>query len=558
MPAVTSSAWPQGISKHVDWPRHSLAQNLIDTATRVPKRDALVFYGRTLSYSALHDAVDHMAGYLQFECGVSKGDRVLLFMQNSPQFVIAYYAILRADAVVIPVNAMNRQAELVHLASDTGARVAFCGTELLGFMNPLVESGALDRVIAANYADMADPDYDLALPTPLSDLREDDYVGSNITLWSTAMAAKATPNAITARGDDIAVIPYSSGTVGQPKGCVHTHFSTNVTAVGGAHWNPIPEGTVTLATLPFFHVTGMQSVMNGAIYAGSTMVIMTRWDRKVAAELIKRYRVNRWRSIATMAIDLVNDPDFESYDLSSLDAIGGGGAAMPEAIAAQLKAMTGLDYVEGYGLSETMAATHINPITAPKRQCLGIAVFDVDARVISLVDDTELGPDEPGEIVMNAPQVFQGYWNNPEATKAAFIEIDGKPFFRSGDIGYYDSEGYFFMVDRVKRMINASGFKVWPAEVETLMHAHPDIREACVIGVPDARRGEAVKAYVVAAENAGGTLNEADIIAWCRKEMAAYKCPSTVAIVEALPKSGAGKVLWRSLMETDANADAKP
>jgi fatty-acyl-CoA synthase len=256
-----------------------------------------------------------------------------------------------------------------------------------------------------------------------------------------------------------------------------------------------------------------------------------------------------------MAIDLVNDPDVASYDLSSLRSIGGGGASMPEAIANKLHAITGLDYIEGYGLSETMAATHTNPVHAPRRQCLGIPMFGVDSRILSVTDGPdfgkELGPNEVGEIVTHGPQVFLGYWNNRQATEDAFLEIDGKQFFRTGDLGYYDENGYFFMVDRVKRMINASGFKVWPAEVEALMHRHPDIIEVCVISSPDPRRGETVKACVVAAPAARDRLTGQDVIDWCKTQMAAYKCPTKVEFVDSLPKSGAGKVLWRALTEDE-------
>jgi fatty-acyl-CoA synthase len=232
---------------------------------------------------------------------------------------------------------------------------------------------------------------------------------------------------------------------------------------------------------------------------------------------------------------------------------------MPEAVAAKLKAITGLDYIEGYGLSETMAATHINPVHAPKRQCLGVPVFDVDCRILSVADGSELGPNAVGEIVSHGPQVFMGYWNNPQATAEAFIQIDGKPFFRTGDLGYYDDQGYFFMVDRVKRMINAAGFKVWPAEVEALMHAHPDIAEVCVIASPDPRRGETVKACIVPHPSARDHLTEAQVIDWCKSHMAAYKCPTQVAFMDSLPKSGAGKVLWRALTEAEfaAQADSK-
>src|SRR5699024_8215964 len=237
---------------------------------------------------------------------------------------------------------------------------------------------------------------------------------------------------------------------------------------------------VLLASLPYFHVTGMQGSMNAPIYSGGTIVLMTRWNREVAAQLIERYKVGRWINIVTMAIDLLSDPNIASYDLSSLENVGGGGAAMPEAISNKLMALTGLRYMEGYGLSETMAGTHINPTSRPKTQCLGIPVFDVDAQIYAEESGSLLGVEEVGEILLSAPQVFQGYWNLPEETEKAFITVNGKRFFRTGDMGYYDEEGYFFIVDRVKRMINASGFKVWPAEVEGMLYDHPAVQQACV------------------------------------------------------------------------------
>lgn len=548
MVTLHHKVWPEGVPQHLDLPDQSMAQNLMNSAERFPDRAAIIFQGRTLSYADLIDQVERMAGYLQ-KSGVGFGDRVLLYMQNSSQFIIAYYAILRADAVVVPVNPMSRHAELKHLAKDTGATVAICGAELFGFIKELTGNGDLETIITASYADMGDPDFDLALPAPLDTVSEKMCQGEGVVHWSDVMEKNDRPSPHLAGPDDLSVIPYSSGTTGQPKGCVHTHRSVMATCVGGVVWNPIDETSVSLAVLPLFHVTGMTAAMNGPIYAGGCIVIMCRWDRSQAAELIKRYRITRWRSISTMAIDLVNAPDFDRFDLGSLEAIGGGGAAMPEAIARKMKDMTGLDYIEGYGLSETMAATHINPVHAPKRQCLGVPIFDVDARILSLDDDHELGPNEIGEIVMNAPQVFQGYWRNSEATKASFIEIDGKPFFRTGDIAQYDENGYFFMVDRVKRMINVSGFKVWPAEVEALMHANPDIKEACIVGETDPRRGETVCAYVVAVRDVRGKIFEEDIIDWCKNNMAAYKCPKKVVFMDNLPKSGSGKVLWRELAE---------
>ena len=548
--------WPKGVPHHFDLPEQTLAQNLINTAARTPDKAAIIYHGHTLTYADLNAQVQALAGYLQKRAGVKRGDRVLLYMQNSPQFIIGYYAILRADAAVIPVNPMSRHAELIHYAKDAGADVMLAGQELLPFATPVIEEGYLKTIIAAHYGELADPACDIPLPDPLGQLDPADIQGPGVVRWADAVAENIAPDAPQATPDDLAVIPYSSGTTGAPKGCVHTHRTVQVTCVGGLVWNPMEGRDISLTVLPLFHVTGMQAAMNAPIYSGGTLVLMTRWNRAAAAELIRRYRVTRWRSISTMAIDLVNDPDINSYDLSSLEAIGGGGAAMPAAIAKKLKDMTGLDYIEGYGMSETMAATHINPTDAPKRQCLGIPVFDVDCRVVDPADDRELGPNETGEILMSGPQVFKGYWNNDQATQEALIQHDGKTFLRTGDLGYYDEDGYFFMVDRVKRMINASGFKIWPAEVESLMHKHPDIAEVCIISTSDPRRGESVKAVIV--PRSGATPDAENIISWCKDEMAAYKCPRTVDFVDSLPKSGSGKVLWRELQEQEnAKANAQ-
>lgn len=541
--------WPDGVPHHLELPAQTLYQNLANSAARHPDHVAIHYHGRTMTYAQLLRQVDALAGYLQHCAGVARGDRVLLYMQNAPQFVISYYAILRADAVVVPVNPMSRHAELAHYAADSGAHVMLAGQELLPFAIPLLDEDCLQTIIAATYAEMADPTCDIPLPNGLAQLDADAIRFPGVVRWRDALAHDLPPDRHLATPDDLAVIPYSSGTTGQPKGCMHSHRTVQVTAIGGVVWNPMAYTDISLSVLPMFHVTGMQAALNGPIYAGGTMVIMTRWDRRTAARLIARYRVTRWRSISTMAIDLVNDPDFDSYDLSSLQAIGGGGAAMPEAIATRLHDLLGLDYTEGYGMSETMAATHINPPQAARRQCLGIPVFDVDCRVISVTDGSELPPNEVGEIVSAGPQVFLGYWRNQQATDEVLFELDGKTFIHTGDLGYYDEDGYFYMVDRVKRMINASGFKIWPAEVEALMHKHPGIAEVCIISAPDPRRGETVKAVVV--PKPGSPPSAQQIIDWCHTEMAAYKCPRIVEFAPALPKSGSGKVLWRELQQRE-------
>ncbi|WP_273206479.1 long-chain fatty acid--CoA ligase [Marinobacter subterrani] len=543
------AVWPRELPKSLALPRTSVFANLEISARRYPDRNAIIFYDASMTYSRLFREVETMAGYLQAQ-GVAKGDRVLLYMQNSPQYVVAYYAILRADAVVIPVNPMNRAAELEHFVADTGARVCLAGQELAGFIAPLLETTDLEQIVVASYSTYAAPDTDLALPAEVA-APAWSQAQAGMVSWEQALAAGHMPSAHTAGPDDLAVIPYSSGTTGAPKGCMHTHRSVMATAVHRSFWNVSTANTMQLATLPFFHVTGMTGSMNSPIFSGSCTVIMTRWDRTTAARLIERYKVTGWANIVTMAVDFLSNPEIGQYDLSSLTTIGGGGAAMPEAVAVKLKTITGLDYIEGYGLSETMAATHINPTNRPKPQCLGIPVFDVDSRIIDVDTLQEKGPGETGEIVSNGPQVTIGYWNRPSETEAAFVEIDGKRFFRTGDLGYYDEEGYFFMVDRVKRMINASGFKVWPSEVEGLMYRHPAIHEVCIISSPDPKRGETVKACIVLTPEAEGKTTAGDITSWCKEQMAAYKIPTLIEFVSELPKSPTGKLMWRALQEEE-------
>ena len=542
------AVWPDLVPQFLGLPATSLYSNLSVSALRYPDHPAIIYYGTTLSYAELEREAEALAGYLQ-RAGVRAGDRVLLYMQNSPQFVIGFYAILRANAVVVPVNPMNRKAELEYLIADTEARVALCGRELLDNISELVGSTGLEEVIVSAYGEYVRQPTDLNLPEVVS-LASDLPDLPGLSSWQQALAAAYAPGPLTAGPNDLCVIPYSSGTTGNPKGCTHTHHSAMATIVYPSVWGNSQHNGVQLVSVPMFHVTGMQVCMNAAIYLGATQVIMTRWDRRTAAQLIERHGITAWRNIPTMVVDLLSDPDIEQYDLSSLKAIGGGGAAMPAAIAAKLESKLGLQYSEGYGLSETLSATHMNPPAAPKAQCLGIPIIGVDSRVVDVDTLRELGVGEVGEIVLNGEQVFQGYWRRPEATNEAFFELDGKRFFRTGDLGYYDEEGYFFLVDRVKRMINASGYKVWPAEVESLLYGHPAVQEVCIISVPDERRGETVKAVVVLAAGQEQTSAE-DILSWCQANMSAYKCPKLVEFVDSLPKSPAGKIMWRALQEQE-------
>ncbi|UAW98505.1 long-chain fatty acid--CoA ligase [Halopseudomonas nanhaiensis] len=540
--------WPDQVPHFLELPQTSLYSNLTISALRYPDHPAIIYYGTSLSYRELERQAEALAGYLQ-QAGVKRGGRVLLYMQNSPQFVIGFYAILRANAVVVPVNPMNRKAELEYLISDTEAELALSGLELLDNFDGLIGQGSLREVVATAYSDYVSEPTELELPDAVR-LPGRIPEAAGITSWQKAIAAGHAPGPLTAGPDDLCVIPYSSGTTGNPKGCVHTHHSVMATTVYCSVWGNAQHSSRALVSVPMFHVTGMQVCMNSLIYIGGTQVIMTRWDRRTAAQLIQDFQISSWRNISTMVVDLLSEPTIDQYDLSSLQAIGGGGAPMPAAIAAKLEQQMGLQYAEGYGLSETISATHMNPPGRAKPQCLGIPIIGVDARVIDVDSLKEVGPGETGEIVLHGEQVFQGYWRRDEATAEAFIELNGKRFFRSGDIGHYDEEGYFFLVDRVKRMINASGFKVWPAEVESLLYGHPAVQEVCIISAPDQRRGETAKAVIV--RKAGhDQVTAEDILSWCQANMSAYKCPKLVEFVDALPKSPTGKIMWRALQEEE-------
>jgi len=541
--------WPPGVPKSLSVPRTSLYYNLEVSARRYPDKSALHYYGTSIAYAELARSAQALAGYLQHACGVRRGDRVLLYAQNSPQFVIGYYAILRADAVVVPVNPMNKRDELEHYIGDSDARVILSTQDLFGEIEPHLGKGLAHCVLGA-YSGYLRQATDLNVPEVVRAPRG-TVSHRAVVSWDAALAAGHAPGPHHAGPEDLAVLPYTSGTTGHPKGTMLSHSNLLATSTGACAWTQTSSEAVVLGVLPLFHLTGMQANMNVPIQLGGTSVLMTRWDRDTAAELIQRCRVTGVTGITTMVVDFLANPNLAKYDLSSLVRIGGGGASMPEAVAAKLQERVGLPFLEGYGLTETSAPSHANPPHRPKRQCAGIPYFDTDSRVIDPVTFKELGPNEVGEIITHGPQVFQGYWKQPKATAEAFIQHDGRKFFRTGDLGYYDEEGYFFITDRLKRMINASGFKVWPAEVEAMLYAHPDIQEACVIGTRDAHRGETVKAVVVLKAASRGRVQEDDVVAWAKEHMAAFKYPRVVEFVEQLPKTATGKVFWRKLQEEE-------
>ncbi len=551
--------WPKRLPRELVLPDTTLFFNLEVAARRYPNKAAYLFFGRALSYSQLKAQAEAVAGWLQ-SVGVKAGDRVAIFMQNCPQFAVAYYGIQRANAVVVPVNPMNKAEEFKHFIVDPQTKAVICSADLAPIVASanaaLPESQRAGAVLVTRYTD-AMPEGPIApddAPPPAIDawLRSDSPLPEGFTRWTDALAQNRLPGPQTAQPDDLAMLPYTSGTTGAPKGCMHTHRTLMANGSGGGQWSHAGPETMSLAVVPMFHITGMLYSVIGNVFVGTTSVILPRWDRELAGRLISKYKVTHWTCIPTMVIDLFASPNYKSFDLTSLSYISGGGAAMPQAVAQRLLDEFGLTFAEGYGLTETAAPTHANPPERAKLQCLGIPIFGVDSRVVDPLTLKELTSGEVGEIISRGPMVFKGYWGHPDATASAFVEFEGERFFRTGDLGYMDAEGYFFMTDRLKRMINASGYKVWPAEVEMLLYKHPAVQEACIIAARDAYRGETVKAVVVLRADAKGKTSADDIINWARDNMAAYKAPKIVQFVDSLPKSGSGKVMWRLLQEQEA------
>jgi len=530
-------------------PRTRLWESLEIAARRYPDKPAYRVYGQVTSFATLWRDAQRLAGWLQQRCGVKRGDRVLLSGQSSIQFVIAYQAILRAGAVVVPVNSMYLTEEFAHLVEDSGARVVIAAQELWPRVEPLLGHG-LDHAVVFTYARAGDtldadaPDWFRAAPTLHADARIADF--------DDALAADLAPAAPEGGPDDLCLIAYTSGTTARPKGCTQTHRSLLTAAVTPAIWRNDTPDLIFLGASPMFHMQGLQSVINTTMALGASVVLLPRWDARRAAELISIYRVNRFGASPPMLVDLLAVPGLKADALDSIGVITGGGSALAESVNKRLADELDITYLEGYGMTETCSMVMCNPPRRTKRQSLGIPTFGVSAII---VDPTTLetlpagATAESGELWIAADQVSpHGYWNNDEANRTSFVERDGKRWLRTGDLVTRDEDGYHFLVDRLKRMINAAGYKVWPSEIETLLHRHPMIQEACVIATLDPRRGEQVTAAVVL--RAGASLTPEALIEWARGQMASYKCPRRVEFIERLPRAATGKIDWRGLQES--------
>ncbi len=546
--SASSRFWPPGVPRTLRVPEVTLVHYLETAALRYPDKAALVFAERELTYRELAAESLVLAGFMQQRLGIQHGERILLISQNCPQFVLVYLAALRIGAAVVPVNPMSTLSECRYYAQDSGAAVAFVAQDLLAQVQPMLGI-ELQSVVVHAYTGGLTSLGVASLPDAMRYALEPIQAPGLYSL-ADALHTEEVLQPVNIQPDDLAVLPYTSGTTGHPKGCCHSHRTVLASNVGSQVWRGLHADAVFLGVAPLFHMLGMQNGLNMPLTLGATVVLMPRWDAAQAVELVERYRVTAWAAPPSMVMGFFAHAATRNTDLSSLVLLSGGGAAMPEAVAKMLQAQFGLFYNEAYGLTETAAFLHANPVARGKRQCLGMATQGVESRIIDPQTLQELPQGEVGELVTRGAQVMQGYWRNPQANLDAFIELDGHRYFRTGDLALVDEEGYFFMRDRLKRMINASGYKVWPAEVENTLYEHPAIQEACVIAIPDAIRGESVMALVVRKPGQEGLTAE-DFIAWCRQQMAVYKAPRIVRFVDSLPKSGTGKILWRQLQEQE-------
>ena len=533
-------------------PAKPLYSLLEDSAKRYPNRVCLSYQGTAISYSKVNELTSRFASAL-ITRGLKKGDRVAVFSPNTPQFVVAYFGTLKAGGVVVPCSPLYKEKELEHQISDAGASFVVAandvvkGSDLYASLAACRGRLSLKGVIAASVTD-----YMPGLKRPLAGLAGVKNVKRPQTEPFKEMIASSEPLGDSVKVDpttDLALLQYTGGTTGISKGAMLSHANLYLNAVATANHLPLGPDDVALAVLPLFHISGMTAAMNAPVFAGSRVVLLPRFEAETVMKTIQKERVTSFCGVPTMYVAINNDPRESKYDLRSIRSCISGGAALPLAVRKRFIERTGAALVEGYGLTEASPITHCQPIGAGavvKDGSIGMPFPETDAAVVDMEDPTKFLPvGEVGELAIRGPQVMLGYWNMKGETE----NVLKGGWLLTGDIAKMDEEGYFFIVDRKKDMIDVGGFKVYPREVEELLFTHPAIREAAVVGAPDDYRGEAVKAFVVLKPEKKGQVTEKDVIEFCRKNLATYKAPRTVVFVDELPKTLVGKVLRRKLRE---------
>jgi len=544
MEKIWKQHWPAELDEAaIRLPATPLTFFLKENARRVPNRPALIFYGREVSFAELDQATDRFAGWLR-QRGLKPGDRVAIFLENCPQFAIAYFGALKAGAINVCLNPMHKATELLHEFDDSGARVLVTSDQGYAVVEPVRAKTEIKDFVVTSYRDFL-PEQP-TLPVPPSFLETPRQCTDVEEFLTIVRSAPPLPSPEPRSMSDTALLQYTSGTTGVPKGAELTHANVVANCELMRTYLGLHPTDVFLGVLPWFHMSGLQFNVNMMAYLATTQVVLGRFDLETLLRAVQQYRCTLAVLIATINIAVVNSPKTRDFDLSSLRACCSGGAPVPAEIARRWEVVTGHELIEGYGLSETTAPTHVNPPHRPKYGTVGLPLPLTEAKIVSLEDGaTELGIGQSGEIAVRGPQVMKGYWRRPDATAEAIR--DG--WFYTGDIGRVDEEGYFTIEERKKDMIKASGYSVFPAEVEAIMYRHPALVEVGIVGVADPYRGEDIMAFVVLKPDARGVVTEQQIIEWCRGEMAVYKAPRRICFVDALPKTASGKILKRVLRE---------
>jgi len=564
--------WPEGVSRDVSGYDKPLFTILDDAVRDYPNNVFTIFNDSTKTFSQVYDTANRIANFL-ISRGIQKGDRVAIFLPNLPHYPEIYFGILRAGSVCVTCNPMYTASELNYQLKDSGAKAVFCmdHPQFYPTTSKAVEDTDVETVVICNVKSYL-PWLKGFLGGLLGKIPKAESHQPGHLLFDDAVAsAKSEPPQVEINPtEDLALIIYTGGTTGVPKGAALTHSNFMYDLMATHEWirvvpeeggKPEPlkgEGHhVFLGVLPWYHSYGMTMCLLYSTFLAAKLVCVP--DPRAGnppftevLELIQKYKVTMFGAVPTIYVAFVNHPKIKEYDLSSIIACGSGGAPIAVELAKQFEAATGSVIFEGYGLSETAPNATVNPTNTEQRR-FGSVGFPLPGTHVKIVDlDTggrELPQGEDGEIAICGPQVMTGYWKKEEDNKAVFREIDGDRYFLTGDIGHIDDEGYIFITDRKKDMIIVGGFNCYPREVEEILFTHPKVAQAAVIGVPDPKSGEAVKAFIQL--KPGETATEEEIIQWAKEKMAGYKRPRSIEFREELPTSVVGKVLRRVLKEEE-------
>jgi long-chain acyl-CoA synthetase len=544
-------SYEPGIPPSLIYPNSTLGNVLAQTALKFPNHTALLFFGKKISYGELDRLVDQFAQALA-KLGVRKGDRVAIMLPNIPQMVIAYYGTLRSGAVAVPTNPLYHEHELEVQLTDSGAETLVAVDMFFPVISPVVKKTNVKRLILCGIKDYLP--FPLNLLYPLKARIDKQWVSVKrvppiYDFLSLLSKAGASTVAADISPEDTALLQYTGGTTGVPKGAILTHRNLVVNASQSKAWlNLRNEGEERiLCVIPFFHVYGMTTAMNLGVLIGAELILLPKFHTKEVLQMIAKHRPTIFPGIQAMYLAIGNYDGISKYDLTSLKAaISGAGPLMRE-VQDRFEELTKARIVEGYGLSEASPVTHANPIFGKRKLgTIGLPWPDVEARIVDVETGEKVLPvGEAGELVVKGPQVMKGYWNKPEETAQA---LRGG-WLHTGDIAKMDEEGYFTIVDRIKDMIKTVGENVYPREVEEVLFAHPKVKDAVVVGIPQEFMGEEIKAYIILKE--GMTATAAEIIQFCREQLSKFKVPKEVEFRTELPKTLVGKVLRRVLRDEE-------